>query len=88
LLARNSERVAGEVASWFGADGSELSHLGFIEVPYAVPWQEAGSRPERPGNNLPGLILAGDAVCGASIDAVMVSGEEAAKKVISTRAGN
>jgi len=87
-LARDSERVAGEVASWFGADGSELRHLGFIEVPYAVPWQEAGSRPERPGNNLPGLILAGDAVCGASIDAVMVSGEEAAKKVISTRAGN
>jgi predicted NAD/FAD-dependent oxidoreductase len=62
--------------------------LDFIEVPYAVPWQEAGSGAGHRGNTPPGLILAGDAVCGASIDAVMVSGEEAAKKVISTRAGN
>lgn len=86
-LARDAQRVAGEVAGWFDADGGELRHLDFIEVPYAVPWQEAGICPARHGDT-PGLIPAGDAVCGASIDAVMVSGEEAAKKVISTRAGN
>jgi phytoene dehydrogenase-like protein len=87
-LAPDAERVAGEIAGWFGADGGGLRHLDFIQVPYAVPWQQAGSGPARHGHTPPGLILAGDAVCGASIDAVMVSGEQAAKKVISTRAGN
>jgi predicted NAD/FAD-dependent oxidoreductase len=62
--------------------------LDFIEVPYAVPRQEAGFRPEHTRTTTPGLILAGDVVCGASIDAVMASGEAAAKKVISTRAAN
>ena len=87
-LARDAEKVADEVAGWFGADGGGLRHLAFVEVPYAVPRQEAGSRPGRRGDVPPGLIVAGDAVCGASIDAVMASGAEAAKKVISTGAAN
>lgn len=87
-LARDVDWVAGEVAGWFGADARELRHLDFVEIRYAVPWQEAGMVPGRARQTPPGLILAGDAVCGASIDAVMVSGEQAAKKVISTRAGN
>jgi phytoene dehydrogenase-like protein len=86
--ARDAEKVAAEVAGWFSAEGSELRPLDFIEVPYAVPRQEAGFRPEHTRTTTPGLILAGDAVCGASIDAVMASGEAAAKKVISTRAAN
>lgn len=87
-LARDAEKVAAEVASWFGVDGGGLRQLAFVEVPYAVPRQEAGSRPGHRSDVPPGLIVAGDAVCGASIDAVMASGEEAAKKVISTRAAN
>lgn len=83
-LAHDVAKVANDVAAWFREDMSQLRHLDFVEVPYAVPWQEAGSDPTARGNAAPGLILAGDSVCGASIDAVMASGERAAKKVISS----
>jgi predicted NAD/FAD-dependent oxidoreductase len=55
-----------------------------VQVPYAVPEQLPGfERQLAPWGALPpGLLVAGDAACGASIDAVMVSGEVAAKKVI------
>jgi len=87
-LARDTEKISAEVAGWFGAEVCGLRHLAFVEVPYAVPRQEAGSYVRHRGDVPPGFIVAGDAVCGASIDAVMASGEEAAKKVISTRAAN
>ena len=88
--AADAEFVAAEVASWFGEEASVLRPLDFVRVPYAVPRQGPGfqSRPAPWGELPPGLIVAGDAVCGASIDAVMASGEEAAKKVISSGAGN
>jgi hypothetical protein len=59
--------------------------LALIEVPYAVPEQLPGfrRRPSPWGGLPPGVQVAGDANCGASIDAVMASGEEVAKKVIS-----
>ena len=80
--ASDAQAVAGEVASWFGAEASALRHLSFVQVPYAVPVQLPGA--ERRRRDLPpGVTMAGDSVCGASIDAVMASGEAAAKKVIS-----
>lgn len=87
-LARDTGRVAAEIAGWFGAEAGALRHLRFVEVPYAVPWQEAGGCAGPKREVPPGCLVAGDAVSGASIDAVMASGEEAAKKVISTRRAN
>jgi phytoene dehydrogenase-like protein len=88
--AADAEFVATEVASWFGEKASVLRPLEFVRVPYAVPWQGPGfqSRPSPWGELPPGLVVAGDAVCGASIEAVMASGEAAAKKVISSEARN
>ena len=82
--------VAAEVASWFGAASGVLRPLAFMEVPYAVPEQLSGfEQRASPWGTLPaGIYLAGDASCGASIDAVMASGEAAAKKVISFGALN
>lgn len=88
--AADETAVAREVTGWFGADAGDLRPLGFVRVPYAVPEQNPGFR-ERPapwGAPPPGIITAGDAICGASIDAVMASGEAAAKKVISSARGN
>ena len=85
--AGDADFVAGEVASWFGAEPSELRPLSFVRVPYAVPEQPPGrDREPAPWGDLPpGVLVAGDAACGASIDAVMASGEAAAKKVISSK---
>jgi predicted NAD/FAD-dependent oxidoreductase len=82
--AADAEFVAGEVASWFQADAGRLCPLAYVQVPYAVPEQLPGfQRRPAPWGALPaGLLVAGDAACGASIDAVMASGEAAAKKVI------
>lgn len=88
--AADATAVAKEVTGWFGADSGDLRPLAFVRVPYAVPEQNPGFR-ERPapwGDPPPGVVTAGDAVCGASIDAVMASGEAAAKKVISSARGN
>ena len=83
--ATDAEWVRAEVASWFGEDPRSMRSLAFIEVPYAVPEQLPGfrRRPSPWGVLSPGVQVAGDANCGASIDAVMANGEEAAKKVIS-----
>lgn len=88
--ADDGDFVAATVASWFGADGSELQPLDFVRVSYAVPQQSPGfeRRPAPWGELPPGLLVAGDAVSGASIDAAMASGEAAAKKVILSAAGN
>jgi predicted NAD/FAD-dependent oxidoreductase len=82
--AGDVEFVAGEVVSWFQAGAEQLRHLAYVQVPYAVPEQLPGfQRRPAPWGTLPaGLLVAGDAACGASIDAVMASGEAAAKKVI------
>jgi len=82
--AGDVEFVAGEVVSWFQAGAEQLRHLAYVQVPYAVPEQLPGfQRRPAPWGTLPaGLLVAGDAACAASIDAVMASGEEAAKKVI------
>lgn len=84
--AADADAVAHEVSSWFGSACGRLHPLSFVEVPYAVPEQRPGDE-ERPGSwgvLPPGVLVAGDAVCGASIDAVMTAGEKAAKKVISS----
>lgn len=88
--ARTSEAVAAEVAGWFGGDARRLRPLAYVEVPYAIPAQPPGFEQRRApwGEMPPGLLVAGDAICGASIDAVMASGEEAAKKVISPARAN
>ena len=88
--AADAEAVAAEVTSWFGVGSGRLRPLRLVEVPYAVPEQLEGfeQRPAPWGALPPGVLVAGDAACGASIDAVMASGEEAAKKVISSRALN
>lgn len=88
--ATDAEFVAAEVASWFGAAGADLRPLKFVRVPYALPRQPPGfaDRPAPWGVVPPGIVVAGDAVCGASIQAVMASGEAAAKKLISTRPAN
>lgn len=88
-MAADAEFVAAEVASWFGADPGELRPLAFVAVPYAVPEQlPRFEHRAAPWGSLPaGVLVAGDATSGASIDAVMASGEAAAKKVISTRGG-
>jgi len=88
--ATDAEMVASEVASWFGQDPRSMRSLAYIKVPYAVPEQLPGFR-RRPAPWRavpPGVQVVGDAVCGASIDAVMASGEEVAKKVISSGALN
>lgn len=86
----DAEFVAAEVASWFGVPSDVLRPLAFVEVPYALPEQLPGfEQRAAPWGTLPaGLHLAGDASCGASIDAVMASGEATAKKVISSGALN
>lgn len=88
--ATDAEFVAAQVASWFGAPASDLRPLEFVRVPYAVPRQSPGfaDRAAPWGVVPPGIVVAGDALCGASIQAVMASGEAAAKKVISTRSAN
>jgi protoporphyrinogen oxidase len=84
--AADAEFVAAQVASWFGAAATELQPLEFVRVPYAVPVQPPGGADRSaPWDAVPaGIVVAGDAVCGASIEAVMASGEAAAKKVISS----
>jgi predicted NAD/FAD-dependent oxidoreductase len=88
--AADAELVGAEVASWFGEEPRSLRPLAFVEIPYAVPEQLPGfrCRPAPWGAVPPGVQVAGDTICGASIDAVMASGEEVAKKVISSRAHN
>ena len=88
--AQDSEFVAREVSEWFGGAANELRALSFVRVPYAVPEQLPGfeHRPAPWGSLPEGILVAGDAACGASIDAVMASGEAAAKKVISSAALN
>lgn len=88
--AEKSDVVASAVAAWFGRDAAGLRHVEFIRVPYAVPAQPPGFHGSRsPWGDLPrGVLVAGDAATGASIDAVMQSGEEAAKKVVSLAGGN
>jgi len=90
LRAADAEFVGAEVASWFGARPNELHPLSLVRVPYAVPEQLPGleRRPAPWGVPPPGVHVAGDAACGASIDAVMASGETVAKKVISSGALN
>ena len=82
--AADAQFVAREVTSWFQAETGALRPLSYVQVPYAVPEQSPGfERRPAPWGALPaGLMVAGDAACGASIDAVMASGEAAAKKVI------
>jgi len=86
----DAEFVGIEVASWFGVNPNELRPLSFLRVPYAVPEQLPGHERRAPSwRALPaGVHIAGDAACGASIDAVMASGEAAAKKVISSGGHN
>ena len=80
--------VSREIAGWFGAECSELRHLGIVPVPYAVPEQPPGFAADL-GRKLPqGISLAGDAACGASIDAAMASGEAAAQNLIASRRVN
>jgi len=88
--AEDGEFVAKEVASWFGGALAGLRPLSFVEVPYAVPEQLPGfeQRPAPWGALPKGVFVTGDATCGASIDAVMTSGEAVAKKVISSAALN
>jgi predicted NAD/FAD-dependent oxidoreductase len=82
--AADAEFVACEVTSWFQAGAAVLRPVSYVQVPYAVPEQLPGfERRPAPWGALPeGFLVAGDAACGASIDAVMASGEAAAKKVI------
>ena len=82
--AADAEFVAREVTSWFQPEVGVLRPLSYVQVPYAVPEQLPGfERRPPPWGALPaGLLVSGDAACGASIDAVMASGEAAAKKVI------
>lgn len=83
--AADAERVAAEVAGWFGQSATDLKPLDFMRVDYAVPLQLPGfaARPA-PWGALPrGLSVAGDAVVGASIDAAMRSGEVVAKSLLS-----
>lgn len=84
--AADAEFVAAQVASWFACDAYELRPLAYVEVPYAVPEQLPGFelRPAPWGSLPAGVSVVGDAACGASIDAVMTSGEAAAKKLISS----
>jgi predicted NAD/FAD-dependent oxidoreductase len=82
----DADLVAGIVAGWFGASASELDHLDFIRVPYAVPLQPPGyaARSAPWGSLPPGVQVVGDAVSGASIEAAMAGGEAAAKILISS----
>lgn len=84
--ANDAEFVARDVAGWFRADPAALVPLDFVRVPYAVPGQPPGfaERPPPWGALPANLTVAGDAVGGASIEAVMAGGEAAAKKVISS----
>jgi phytoene dehydrogenase-like protein len=84
--AADAEFVAREVAAWFRADPAALVPVDFVRVPYAVPGQPPGcaDRPPSWGALPAKLTVAGDAVAGASIEAVMAGGETAAKKVISS----
>ena len=86
----DSDWVAREVCSWFGVEAEKLKPIKYMKVLYAVPEQPPGYelRPDPWGELPPGVLVAGDAVCGASIDAAMASGEDTAKKVISSTPRN
>lgn len=86
--ACDADAVAGEVAGWFGASAGDARHLGLVEVPYAVPQQPAGFALHSPrwGVLPPGVIVAGDALGAAGIDAVMAGGEQAAHNLIASAA--
>lgn len=88
--AADAGAVAAEVARWFGREPSELVPLAFLEVGYAVPRQPPGfaSRPAPWGMPPSGVLVAGDASTGASIDSAMASGEAAARKLLSPAGGN
>jgi predicted NAD/FAD-dependent oxidoreductase len=60
--------------------------LDYVRVDYAVPEQLPGFATRLPpwGEVPPGVVVVGDAVSGASIEAAMASGEAAAKNVISS----
>jgi predicted NAD/FAD-dependent oxidoreductase len=82
----DANMVARIVAGWFGRAASELVHLDFIRVPYAVPLQPPAyaARSAPWGSLPPGVQVVGDAVSGASIEAAMAGGEAAAKNLISS----
>jgi len=84
--AEDAGWVAAEVAGWFGAAGGDLRPLDYVRVDYAVPEQLPGFATRLPpwGEVPPGVVVVGDAVSGASIEAAMASGEAAAKNVISS----
>ncbi len=88
--AEDADLVARAVAGWFCAPAAELHHLDFVRVPYAVPAQPAGFAARRdPWGATPrGVQVIGDAAGGASIEAAMASGEEAAKNLISSAPAN
>ncbi len=88
--AADADFVSHEVAGWFGRRGGELTPLEFVRVPYAVPEQPPGfsRRPAPWGDLPPGVVVVGDAVGGASIDAAMAGGEAAAKNLISSGWGS
>lgn len=77
-----ADAAAREISEIFPASRGTLAHLATIDVPYAVPTQPPGftSRIAAPeiGSN---VVLAGDWRAGASIQAALESGENAAKIV-------
>ena len=77
-----SQTVKKEIAAIFPHTSASLEPLETIRVPYAVPAQAPGFASRKPFPNLPvGVHVAGDWVCGASIQSAISSGLDSAHSV-------
>lgn len=81
----NPAEVQKELATWFGDQVQEWTHLRTYALPQALPAQGIGRLEpvERPVRVAEGLFVCGDHRDNASIQGAMVSGRRAAEAVMS-----
>ena len=77
------QKVKDELEVWFGSEVKAWKHLRTDPIPHALPEQlpQASALPEVK----PPYYLCGDYCVSASIEGAIISGQEAARKVLATR---
>jgi phytoene dehydrogenase-like protein len=88
-LGRNlAERVGEQLARWFGASSSDLTHLRTDVIPHGQPAQLPPLNPRRRVDLGDGLFVCGDHRDPASIQGAMFSGERTTAAVLRRLRGN
>ena len=77
-----AERVCEQLARWFGASSSDLTHLRTDVIPHGQPAQPPPLNPRRRVDLGDGLFVCGDHRDTASIQGAMFSGERTAAAVL------